>query len=76
MNSLIIGAVIVASVSGAFVYGGQSALKAVKASCDNPDTVTVLEKQDYICMSEEDMKNTVRAVYMLGIQAGRKIKEL
>jgi hypothetical protein len=76
MNSIITGVVVVALSAGAFYTGGQSALHAVKASCDNPDALTVLEKQEYVCMTTEDMKNTIKQVYIMGLNARNKQKEL
>lgn len=76
MNRIFTGLLAVVLLSATFTYGRQGALQEVKASCDNPDAFTVLAKENYICMSEEDMKNTIKQVYIMGLNARNKQKEL
>ena len=68
--SLIAGIGLIAFV--AYGSGYDLAAKRIKATCDAPETATIFDGREYICLPKEEMKDVARYYFNLGRESARQ----
>ncbi len=66
---------IIGAVFFSFQAGKEQSKTEMKLSCDSPG-YTVLDNQEYVCLSKKEMKEALKQVYIMGLQARKNEKEL